>query len=44
MSVHLLGQWAVYALIILHVVATAWHVGWRRDGVLDRMLPAQDGV
>ena len=35
------GQWAVYALIILHIAATAWHVGVRRDGVLERMLPAQ---
>ncbi len=36
------GQWLVYALIVLHVAATVWHVAVRRDGVLDRMLPAQD--
>jgi len=35
------GQWAVYALVLLHVAATAWHVAVRRDGVLERMLPAQ---
>jgi cytochrome b561 len=35
------GQWAVYALVLLHVAATAWHVAVRRDGVLLRMLPAQ---
>jgi cytochrome b561 len=35
------GQWLLYALILLHVAATAWHVVVRRDGVLDRMLPAQ---
>ena len=35
------GQWLVYALIALHILATAWHVAVRRDGVLDRMLPDQ---
>jgi cytochrome b561 len=35
------GQWAVYALILLHVGATAWHAAVRRDGVLNRMLPPQ---
>ncbi len=35
------GQWLVYALILLHLAATAWHVTVRRDGVLDRMLPPQ---
>jgi len=38
------GQWAVYAFILLHVAATAWHVAVRRDGVLDRMLPEQHAV
>ncbi len=37
------GQWVVYTLIVLHVLATAWHVAVRRDGVLGRMLPAQRG-
>ena len=36
------GQWLVYALILLHLAATAWHVAVRRDGVLERMLPEQD--
>jgi cytochrome b561 len=44
LEVHLLGQWAVYALIVLHIAATAFHVVVRRDGVLDRMLPEQDGI
>ncbi|WP_284945677.1 cytochrome b [Acidisoma cladoniae] len=35
------GQWLVYALILLHLAATAWHVAVRRDGVLNRMLPPQ---
>ena len=38
------GQWAVYALITLHLAATAWHLVSRRDGVLERMLPEQDGI
>ncbi len=33
------GQWAVYALIVLHLTATVWHVVVRRDAVLGRMLP-----
>ena len=37
-----LGQWLVYAFILLHLAATAWHVAVRRDAVLDRMLPARD--
>ncbi|MER2264090.1 cytochrome b [Methylobacterium oxalidis] len=41
-QIHLVGQWAVYALVILHVLATAWHVAIRRDGLHERMLPAQD--
>ncbi|MGN7126131.1 cytochrome b [Methylorubrum thiocyanatum] len=40
-SVHLAGQWAVYALVLLHIAGTVWHVAIRRDGVLDRMLPEQ---
>ena len=39
--VHLVGQWALYALVLLHLVGVVWHVAVRRDGVLDRMLPAQ---
>lgn len=40
-TVHLATQWAVYAFVLLHVLATAWHVWLRRDGLLDRMLPPQ---
>lgn len=40
--IHVAGQWAVYALVILHVLATAWHLIAHRDGILDRMLPEQD--
>ena len=41
-TIHDLGQWAVVGLVVLHVLATGWHVAVRRDGVLDRMLPPQD--
>jgi cytochrome b561 len=39
--VHIYVQFAVYALIAIHVFATAWHLVVRRDAVLDRMLPRQ---
>jgi cytochrome b561 len=40
-QLHAYGQWAVYALIVLHLAGVAFHVIWARDGVLGRMLPAQ---
>jgi cytochrome b561 len=40
-EVHEAAQWALYALVALHVLATSWHVGVRRDGALHRMLPEQ---
>jgi cytochrome b561 len=36
-----IGQWLTYAVIVLHIAATGWHVAVRRDGVLFRMLPEQ---
>ena len=39
-SLHMWGQWAVYALIVLHLAAVVLHAVWGRDGVLGRMLPA----
>lgn len=42
-TIHVYGQFAVYGLVILHVAGTVWHVAVKRDGLLDRMLPAQDG-
>lgn len=38
---HLVGQYLVYAMVGLHVAAVVWHVAVRRDGTLERMLPAQ---
>jgi cytochrome b561 len=36
-----IGQWLVYALVLLHIAATVFHAAVRRDGVLARMLPPQ---
>lgn len=38
---HNLGQWAAYLIIVLHVGGAAWHALVRRDGAIERMLPAQ---
>ena len=38
---HSVAQWALYALVLLHVAATVYHVAVRRDGLLQRMVPAQ---
>ncbi len=40
-TAHVLSSYAVYALIGLHILATVWHVAVRRDGLLQRMIPAQ---
>ena len=40
-QIHILCQWAVYAVVLLHVAATIWHLVVRRDAILDRMLPRQ---
>ncbi|MCJ2015427.1 cytochrome b [Methylobacterium sp. J-076] len=42
-AVHVFGQFAVYLLVVLHVAGTVWHLVIRRDGILERMLPVQDG-
>ena len=39
---HLLTQWPIYGLILLHLGGVFYHVSVRRDGLLDRMLPPQD--
>lgn len=40
LAVHASLQWAIYALAALHVGAALQHFFLRRDGVLQRMLPA----
>jgi cytochrome b561 len=44
LQAHLAGQYLLYTLVGLHVAAVAWHVAVRRDGTLERMLPAQEGA
>ena len=44
LAVHLAGQWLLYAVVALHVLAAVWHVAARRDGTLERMLPPQTGA
>jgi cytochrome b561 len=38
-TIHVLGQWLVYAFVALHVAGALVHRFVRRDGVLARMLP-----
>lgn len=39
--VHVTAQWGVYALILLHLLGVVWHVWFKRDGLLNDMLPPQ---
>ena len=41
LGAHLMGQFFVYAVVGLHLGGVVWHVVIRRDGTLERMLPAQ---
>jgi len=41
-AVHNTTQWVVYAVILLHLAGTTWHVAFRRDRTLERMLPPQE--
>jgi len=38
-TLHALGQWPVYGLIVLHLSAVAFHLIWGKNGILGRMLP-----
>lgn len=38
-KVHLLGQYVIYLLLLLHVLGAVYHGVFTRDGVIDRMLP-----
>jgi cytochrome b561 len=39
--IHVFGQYAVYVFLALHILGVIWHVAFRKDGVLERMLPEQ---
>jgi cytochrome b561 len=38
-TIHLVGQYLVYLLVSLHVLGALYHGIFKRDGVLERMLP-----
>lgn len=40
-SLHLGAQWAFYGLLLAHFAAVVWHVWFKRDGLLGRMIPEQ---
>jgi len=39
-SAHVWGRWLVYGVISLHLLGVVYHVLFRADGLLGRMLPA----
>lgn len=41
-SAHLWGRWVVYLLIALHLAGVSYHLAFRRDRLLERMLPRQN--
>jgi cytochrome b561 len=43
-TIHVVGQWAVYLFVALHVLASVWHATIRKDRVLGRMLPRREGA
>jgi cytochrome b561 len=40
-GIHMWGQYAVYLFLAAHILGVIWHVAYRRDGYLERMLPEQ---
>jgi cytochrome b561 len=40
-SVHLVGQFVIYALVAAHIAAALFHRFFRRDGAFERMLPTR---
>jgi cytochrome b561 len=39
--IHMWGQYAVYLFLAAHILGVIWHVAFRRDGYIERMLPEQ---
>jgi cytochrome b561 len=37
--IHIWGQYAVYLFLAAHILGVIWHVAFRRDGYIERMLP-----
>ena len=40
-AVHLFAQYLLYLILMLHVAGALYHGVFRRDGILDRMLPTR---
>jgi cytochrome b561 len=40
-NIHMWGQYAVYLFLAAHILAVIWHVAYRKDGYIERMLPEQ---
>jgi cytochrome b561 len=40
-AVHQTGQWFVYGLIALHLAGVSYHLMFKRDALIGRMLPPQ---
>jgi cytochrome b561 len=40
-AAHLVGQYVLYLFVALHIAGAVHHAVIRRDGILDRMLPAR---
>jgi cytochrome b561 len=40
-GIHIYGQYAVYVFLAAHILAVVWHVAFRKDGYIERMLPEQ---
>jgi cytochrome b561 len=40
-EIHVAGQYLVYFFLTAHILAVVWHVAFRKDGYLSRMLPEQ---
>ena len=38
---HVTAQWALYCLLLLHIGGAIWHIAFRKDNILSRILPAQ---
>ncbi len=43
-AIHIWGQYAVYLFLAAHILAVIWHVAYRKDGYIERMLPEQTGA
>jgi cytochrome b561 len=40
-DIHMWGQYAVYLFLAVHILGVIWHVAYRKDGYIERMLPEQ---